>query len=168
VPLDRPAVLLSFGGYGLPSLDLTAVDCFDRWTVVTTDRIQPVPEQPLPPLVLVKEAAFQSTGFRYEDLVAAVDVVMTKPGYGIIAECMAAGTAMLYTSRGDFREYDRLVTDLPRFVRSQFISQDTLFAGRWREALEKVSALPAPDAVMDMTGADAVADELVRLVQVST
>jgi hypothetical protein len=168
LPLDRPAVLLSFGGYGLPSLDLNAVDCFDRWTVVTTDRIQPVPDAAPTPLVLVKEAAFQSTGFRYEDLVAAVDVVMTKPGFGIIAECMAAGTAMLYTSRGEFREYDRLVSDLPRFVRSQFISQDALFAGRWRDALESVSARPAPDAAMDTTGADAVVDELVRLVQVRT
>ena len=93
---------------------------------------------------------------------------MTKPGFGIIAERMAAGTAMLYTSRGDFRGYDRLVSDLPRFVRSQFISQEALFAGRWREALDSVSRLPAPDAVMDMTGADAVADELVRLVQVRT
>jgi len=168
VPLERPAVLLSFGGYGLPSLDLNNVDCFDRWTVVTTDRIQAVPGALPSALVLLQEASFQSTGFRYEDLVAAVDVVLTKPGFGIIAECMAAGTAMLYTSRGDFREYDRLVSDLPRFVRSQFISQEALFAGRWREALDAVSRLPAPDAVMDMTGADVVADELVRLVQVRT
>ena len=43
VPLDRPAVLLSFGGYGLPDLDLRTVDCLDRWTVVTTDRITPAP-----------------------------------------------------------------------------------------------------------------------------
>lgn len=152
----------------MPSLDLNNVDCFDRWTVVTTDRIQAVPEALPSALVLLQEASFQSTGFRYEDLVAAVDVVLTKPGFGIIAECMAAGTAMLYTSRGDFREYDRLVSDLPRFVRSQFISQEALFAGRWREALDAVSRLPAPDAVMDMTGADVVADELVRLVQVRT
>ena len=59
--------------------------------------------------MFVEERAFIDSGFRYEDLVAAVDVVVTKPGYGIIAECIAAGTPMLYTSRGDFREYDLLV-----------------------------------------------------------
>ena len=32
---------------------------------------------------------------------------MTKPGYGIISECVANGTAILYTSRGRFAEYER-------------------------------------------------------------
>ena len=40
---------------------------------------------------------------------AAVDVVITKPGYGIISDCVANGTAMLYTSRGRFAEYDVMV-----------------------------------------------------------
>ncbi len=40
IPLDRPAVLLSFGGYGIPSLDLSQVDCKD-WSTVVTDRILP-------------------------------------------------------------------------------------------------------------------------------
>ena len=30
----------------------------------------------------------------------AADVVVTKPGYGIISECIANDTAILYTSRG--------------------------------------------------------------------
>ena len=38
IPADRPAALLSFGGYGLPDLDVGAVDCLGPWTVVTTDR----------------------------------------------------------------------------------------------------------------------------------
>ena len=39
----------------------------------------------------------------------AADVVVTKPGYGIIAECLANDTAIVYTSRGEFAEYDVLV-----------------------------------------------------------
>ena len=56
--------------------------------------------------------------------------MVTKPGYGIIAECVANGTAMLYTSRGHFVEYDVLVREMPRFVRCGFIDQEALFAGR--------------------------------------
>ena len=37
------------------------------------------------------------------------DVVVTKPGYGIISECLANDTALLYTDRGHFIEYDVLV-----------------------------------------------------------
>ena len=75
---------------------------------------------------------FYDAGWRYEDLVAAVDVVATKPGYGIIAECAAHQTAILYTSRGHFVEYEVLVREMPRYVRSQFIPQEALFAGEWR------------------------------------
>ena len=73
--------------------------------------------------------------FRYEDLVAAADVVVTKPGFGIIAECIAARTPMLYTSRGDFREYDLLVREMPKNLRCRFITHADLFGGRWRDAL---------------------------------
>ena len=55
----------------------------------------------------VDERAIYAAGYRYEDLVRAVDVVATKPGYGIISECIANDTALLYTSRGHFAEYRR-------------------------------------------------------------
>ncbi len=38
-PPDGRVALLSFGGYGLPSLDLASVDCRHDWTIVTTDRV---------------------------------------------------------------------------------------------------------------------------------
>ena len=36
---DRPTALLSFGGYGLPDMDLSRVDGLGDWTIVTTDRL---------------------------------------------------------------------------------------------------------------------------------
>jgi UDP:flavonoid glycosyltransferase YjiC (YdhE family) len=142
---DRPAVLLSFGGYGLPLVDLGRVDCLGDWTIVTTDRVSGAATTPPPRrLVRIDERAFAASPFRYEDLVASVDVVLTKPGYGIIADCIAAGVAMLYTSRGSFREYDLLVAALPRYLRSRFISLEDLFAGRWRAALDALLLEPPP------------------------
>ena len=159
LPATRPVALLSFGGYGMPALDLARLDCFDAWTIVTTDRSArpPAGQRAALPIVFVAEEAFASTGFRYEDLVAACDVVVTKPGYGIIAECIAAGTPMLYTSRGDFREYALLVRELPRFVRSRFLAQDDLFGGRWKDALAALLAQPPAPETMATDGADAAA-----------
>jgi L-arabinokinase len=157
LPQDRPAVLLSFGGYGLPDLDLREIDCLQEWTVVTTDRITPQGPPPIASIVYVVERAFVGSGFRYEDLVAAADVVLTKPGYGIVAECVASGTAMLYTSRGVFREYGVLVEGLRRFARSRFLPQADLFAGRWRAALEAVLGEPPPREHMATDGADVAA-----------
>ena len=54
IPADRPAVLLSFGGYGMPSLDLSAVDC-PEWTLVVTDRIVPHGDRSLPAHIVYVE-----------------------------------------------------------------------------------------------------------------
>jgi hypothetical protein len=163
IDADRPAALLSFGGYGLPSLDLASLDCLDRWTIVTTDRISPVRGFARPAnVVFLAEDAFLTGSFRYEDLVAASDVVVTKPGYGIIAECIASDTPILYTSRGVFREYDLLVKEMPKYLRCRFISQQDLFAGRWREALESLVAQPAPAETISATGAEVAAEKIIK------
>ena len=118
LPLDRPLVLLSFGGYGLQRIDLGAVGGLAGYTVVVTAdvtanrRANEVPSGAgsatfADNVRLVDEHGLYRDGLRYEDLVAAVDVVLTKPGYGIIAECVANDTAIVYTSRGHFVEYRR-------------------------------------------------------------
>jgi L-arabinokinase len=164
VPLDARVALLSFGGYGLPALDLTAIDCRGSWTIVTTDRVSDESLGHAPHVRRIVEHAFLGGGFRYEDLVAAADVVITKPGYGIMAECASTGTAMLYTSRGAFREYDVLVQALGQLVRSRFLPQADLFAGRWREALDGVLKQPAPPLRLDTNGADVAADRLAAMI----
>lgn len=156
---DGPLVLLSFGGYGLQRIDLHAVAHLRDYTVVLTadvtanrrsgETADTVAPRPLPPNVrLLDERALYDEGWRYEDLVAAVDVVMTKPGYGIIAECVANDTAIVYTSRGHFVEYDVLVREMPRWLRCGFISNDDLLAGRWEQALhDTLSEPPARESV---------------------
>jgi hypothetical protein len=68
---------------------------------------------------------------------------------------------MLYTSRGDFREYDVLVAEMPRFLRSGFIRQADLFGGRWREPLERLMAQPAPPESLPADGAEIAAAAIV-------
>jgi L-arabinokinase len=80
----------------------------------------------------------------YEDLVAAVDVVVSKPGYGIVSECIANGTPLLFTSRGRFAEYDVMVEQMPRMLRCRHIAQEDLLAGRWRDDLEALLAQADP------------------------
>jgi L-arabinokinase len=167
LPASGRVALLSFGGYGLPELDLASVDCRDAWTIVTTDRVT-APGAPSPAHVrAIAEDVFLTSAFRYEDLVAAADVVITKPGFGIIAECISTGTAMLYTSRGAFREYDVLVNALSRVVRARFIPQADLFAGRWIEALDGVIAQPPAPERIAVDGAERVAGILEGMRQTS-
>ena len=150
IPRDRRVVLTSFGGYGLEGLNESALRSMREYHVLLPG--------------MIDEGAMYDRGFRYEDLVRAVDVVVTKPGYGIISECLANDTALLYTSRGDFREYQILVDAMPAFLRCEFIDHADLFAGRWQSHLDALLAQPAPPAKPPTTGADVAADILLNII----
>jgi UDP:flavonoid glycosyltransferase YjiC (YdhE family) len=141
---DRPIVLPSFGAYGA-ELPLERLRRSDRFTL-----IEPVRDPP--------------HGLLYQDLVAAADVVVTKPGFGIVSECIANGTALLYTSRGRFAEYDVFVEEMPRVLRCRYISQEDLLAGRWDDAIDALVQQPAPAERPRVDGADVAADAITNLV----
>jgi UDP:flavonoid glycosyltransferase YjiC (YdhE family) len=150
IPLDQRVVLTSFGGYGLEGLNLNATRSIPGYCVLVPG--------------MIDEGAMYDRGYRYEDLVKAVDVVVTKPGYGIISECLANDTALLYTSRGDFREYQVLVDAMPGIVRCAFIDPANLFAGNWQPALDALLDQPAPRVMPATNGAEAAADILSALI----
>jgi len=164
LPEDKKLVLLSFGGHGLKGMSPGAFGSFgDDYVAVLTGHLEmsDAAARSRRGVVEFDEQALYDRGWRYEDLVAAVDVVATKPGYGIIAECAANGTAMLYTSRGHFVEYEVLVREMPAFIRCQFIPQEELFAGNWRPYLDALLASDRP-APANVGGAAVAADKIVE------
>jgi hypothetical protein len=140
---ERPIVLTSFGGYGA---DLP----IDRLRRERQLDILEVPREP-------------PEGLLYQDLVAAADVVVSKPGYGIVSECVANDTALLYTSRGRFIEYDVFVAEMPRLLRCGYLAHDDLRAGRWSDAVHALLAQPSPATRAAIDGATVAARELIKL-----
>jgi hypothetical protein len=163
LPPDRPLALVSFGGYGLHQLPLTRLDCLTEWDIVLTTRGSATMEVPRGVHVVTEEELY-GRGFRYEDLVRAVDVVITKPGYGIIADCVANDSAMLYTSRGRFAEYDVMVREMPRYVRCQPLELEAFEAGAWNAALRILAGLPPPPERVPTDGAQVAARLIAGLV----
>ena len=164
LPRGRKLALISFGGYGVEGLRLDRLDCRPEWQVVTTGRNLPTRANPSDVLIELDEATIYAAGLRYEDLVGAVDVVITKPGYGIISDCIANATAMLYTSRGRFAEYDVLVSEMPRYLRCRFIDMQDLREGRWRDSLEGLVNAPDPREQPRTDGAAVVAEMMSEVI----
>ena len=138
----RPAVLLSFGGLGLPGLQPAAFGSLVGYQLLLTGRAGDgrVPRN----LRRLDGEGLSAVGLSYPDLVGAADVVVTKPGYGIVADCIGAGTRLVYTDRGDFPEYPIMVGEMPRYLPAVFASNDQIREGRLGPALEAVMALPFP------------------------
>lgn len=101
----------------------------------------------------------QTLGLGYPDLVGAVDVVVSKPGYGIVTDCIGAGTRLVYTDRGEFPEYPILVREMAEHLPVAFASNEDIRRGRIGEAVDAVlgRAMPPPP---DMSGADRAASHI--------
>jgi L-arabinokinase len=156
-------VLASFGAYGavLPYADIAAGASF---TLVVTDAESPEDHSTQPArLRRYPRRALQRLGVRYPDLVAAADVVVSKPGYGIVSECIANGTALLYAFRGHFAEQDVFVAEMPRLLRCRSLSDETLRGGRWNDEVEALLGQEAPPQRLRSDGADVAADAILKL-----
>lgn len=136
-----PAVLLSFGGLGLPGLEFSVLSKLRSFQFLS----EPTGSDAPPNVRVMSLADLAAHGLTYLDLVAAADVVVTKPGYGIVSDAIACRTRMVYTERGDFPEYPILVGEMTRWLPAVHISNADLLGGHLRPALDAVLAAPFPD-----------------------
>ncbi len=158
LPVDRPLVLLSFGGEGLSGLPKPDPGLFDRIGVILTS---PLPD-PGDPFIFVAEDRMRREGLRYCDLIKAVDLVITKPGYSTVAECLANRTAMLWTGRDDFPEAPVVIDYIQKHIPNRYISREDLLEGRWGEAVEALLQRPGPFADVPVNGAEVAAHALLQ------
>lgn len=82
-----------------------------------------------------------ATGMRYSDLIASVDLVLTKPGYGTFVEVAMAGTPVLYVERPHWAETAALTSWLETMVTCRSISRDTLNNGHAAHAASELLAM---------------------------
>ena len=159
----KPLVLMAFGGHGIAGLDHSALAGLDGYTIALMG-VSPrdADVAPRSPLLYISDVRMRETGLAFADLVRGADAVVTKPGYGIITDAIANEAALLYTSRGEFVEYDVLVKEMPRYLRVRFIEQDDLRSGNWREGLDSLLNQPAPPETPALNGAEVAAVEILR------
>jgi L-arabinokinase len=163
----RPLVLVSFGGYGVAGMTLAHHDQAP-YRLVWSGGAQHGPTTAPDDALRLDRDHLGSLGLRYEDLVAAVDVVVSKPGYGIVSECVANGAALLYTDRGRFREYPVMVEQMPQVLRCRHIPTVALTRDRWDDDIEALLAQPPPAARPLVNGADVAAGMLSAMVDSAT
>ncbi len=145
-----PVALVSFGGVGLPALRPGAIE-------PDPDVRYLFPEE-------LREGRLDGLGLRYVDVVAAADVVVTKPGYGIVTDAIAGGTRIVYTERGDFPEYPIMVREMPAYVGCVHLPNADVRAGRLRAAVHRALATPMPPPP-DLDGAHRAAGLLLELLR---
>jgi L-arabinokinase len=96
----------------------------------------------------------------FSDLVSVCDVVVSKLGYGTVAECLAGGARMLWPRRTGFREDDVMIAELPRYLPTREIPRGDFGAGRWGRWLRELMAEPTEREPIRVDGAEVCAEIL--------
>lgn len=149
------AVLLSFGGIGFGGLNLEDLARLDRYRFILFG--DPAEAAPANVTVLPHRCP------NHHEWVRAADVVVTKPGYGIVAEALASGTPMLHTSRGEFAEYPLLVEAIEENLPNRFVHREEFVAGRWTHLLDELVDEERPvSPVVDCSGARLAAEAILE------
>lgn len=160
IPCDRPVVILSFGGFRLGEDYYRKLSRIDDCIWLASERVG----FKLAAIRNISREQMVKLKLGYPDLVKAADVVITKPGYGILSECIANRTRMLYTSRGEFREYPILVEGIKKCLPSAFISQEKLKSGDFKNELINVLNKPDKFLPVPVNGAEIVADIIDKII----
>lgn len=98
---------------------------------------------------------------RFEEALASVDVVVGKPGYGLLGDVEATGARFLFVPRPGFPENKVLERHLAGRAATLALASKDLAEGRWEEILDAIEALPAPSASLE-DGAGVAAAHLAR------
>lgn len=151
---DRPWIMLSFTSLELSAdalRQLTALEDYELFTV------EPLDWSPQGIHCLARSTA------SFTDLLASMDLVVTKPGFGIVSECIVNNKPIIYSDRKNFPEYDILVENIQRYCRNAFLPGTDLYNGNLRPALETLDQAPPPQDILEQGGASIAAKHILDL-----
>ncbi|MDP8206631.1 MAG: hypothetical protein P9L92_08225 [Candidatus Electryonea clarkiae] len=133
---EKVVIILSYGGSGLEGLTLPPKAIHDRFLFVVTEPMK----DPGEPFFYISDSYLRSLNLRYCDLVRMADIVMSKPGYSTVAECVGNKTAMVYSDRGRFAEYPVIANYIEEFLPSRLLESNHLRSGNWMDSLDSLTA----------------------------
>jgi len=140
-------VLVSFGGFGLSEVGQRLPSIPGVRYILSA----PMPRLERPDCVYVEDVPYPS-------LVAGADAVLSKPGYGILAEASLAGTPIVWVDRGGWPESASL--EAAMWARGDVKLVGSITRGLPR-ALKTLWSRPAPTPAPDW-GAQALAMRILR------
>jgi hypothetical protein len=127
--------LIYTGAFGMESAKWKKLERFSEWEFVG---LYPLPGAPKNFRCISKRE------FRHQDVIASVDVVIAKIGYGVYSECLLNGAPLIYLRREHFAEYPVLESAVVEWGNGCRLSHEDYFALRWDDALAAAVAKRRP------------------------
>lgn len=147
----KKLALLYLGNWGL-TIDWQALEQLNEWAFLV--------DRPLTQTAPENVRVFDPTLWRYADVAASVDAVVSKAGYGTLTECIANSVPLIYLPRHGFAEHDALVMGMNKWCGGVEICEADFFAGSWGQALSTAFAARPNPTIYPTNGAEVIANRL--------
>ncbi|MBN1232745.1 MAG: hypothetical protein JXA60_05275 [Candidatus Coatesbacteria bacterium] len=154
IPLSKKIILLSFSKWEMRKIPISGLS--DEYEIIYSS---------LKPKLNtgfrnITNHELKKMGLYFPDLLHASDIIITKPGFGIVADSIAGRIPMLYTDRGDFPEYQHLVNGIENNLKALYIQQSDLFEGKIPDYIAKLHSMRDVYPVLETDGAE-IASEII-------
>jgi hypothetical protein len=88
----------------------------------------------------------------FSDVLASTDAVISKPGFGILSDCIANKKPLIYADRSNFLEYPILVAAIEKYIKHVHIPTAKLYRGDLEESLHALWTTPDPPEKLPLGG----------------
>jgi hypothetical protein len=144
-------VLVGFGGIPLRELPFERMESMRPLRFIVDN---PVPSG------LTRVSSLAAIKLPFKQVLASVNLILTKPGYGTIVEAVALGTPVVYVRRYNFADEQSLVDYLHRYGRGAELSLADFRLGKWEPTIHHVIAQPLTSTPPPLSGAQDAAEVL--------
>jgi len=152
---DKRLGLIYIGTFGMDSIPWKNLERFQDWEFLG---LYPLPGSPANFHIISKKE------LRYQDIIASVDAVAAKPGYGVYAEGVLNGTPLIYLPREGFAEYRSLARAIEEWGAGYCLSKNDFYALKWDAALHAIESRDRPRP-LPSNGATECAREIERVLR---
>jgi L-arabinokinase len=132
---DRRMVYIAFRGGLDQSVIATAAKKSPDFLFLIADE----PKVPLPSNVKYIQPFPK---YSFADVINMCDVVVGKPGYGLVSTCVACKKRLLFPPRSGFREDDVLMKEAEQFIPVTQIPYNDFLSGNWNDYLINFKDMP--------------------------
>jgi len=149
---DKHIGLIYTGTYGMDTIPWKLLERFNDWHFIG---VYPLPSNPSNFSLLSEEQCC------YADIIASSDLMISKIGYGVYAECLLNGLPLLYVPREDFAEYPILEAGIISWGYGFGLHKSDFYGLHWDKVLANVITRQRPLPVVS-DGAQLCADEIMN------
>jgi len=98
----------------------------------------------------------------FSDVLASSDAAISKPGFGILSDCVVNNKPLIYADRENFLEYPILEEAIRKYLKHVHIPAEYLYRGDFESSLRAVETAADPPQSLDAGGDEIAARRIIN------